>query len=124
LVLAEGMLERPEAERDAREMAARFEALDRRGEHLYGREQARFVLAVEHDPARALAIAERNFEAQRAPWDIRVYLAAALAAKRPAAAAPALELSARRGRRDSRIEALASGLAAATPAASNDGLEH
>jgi predicted Zn-dependent protease len=54
LVLAEAALGRPEAARDGREMAARFAALHRRGDHVYGREQARFVLAIERQPARAL----------------------------------------------------------------------
>ena len=37
--------------------------------------------------------AERNWEVQRAPWDARVFLEAAQAARQPQAAAPALAFS-------------------------------
>jgi len=71
-------------------MAARFEAIKQRGSDYFGREQVRFALLLQHDPATALDLAKRNWEVQRAPWDARVYLEAAAAAHDPAAAAPVI----------------------------------
>ena len=39
-----------------------------------------FALHLEHDPQSALDLAQRNWQLQRAPWDARVLLEAALAA--------------------------------------------
>jgi tetratricopeptide (TPR) repeat protein len=67
-------------------MGARFEALAQRGSDYFGREQVRFALHLQHDPQAALELAQRNWQVQRAPWDIRVLLEAALAANNPQAA--------------------------------------
>jgi tetratricopeptide (TPR) repeat protein len=67
-------------------MGARFEALAQRGSDYFGREQVRFALHLQHDPQTALDLAQRNWQVQRAPWDIRVLLEAALAANNPQAA--------------------------------------
>lgn len=92
LVLAEARLKLPQADADTQEMAQRFRDLELRGDTtLYAREQARFVLVLQHDPARALKIAEQDWTIQRAPEDIRVYLEAALASDTPQAAQPALD---------------------------------
>lgn len=91
LVLAEQMLGSPKAGKDAAEMRARFEAMDERGSHVYRREEAAFVLQVEHDPQLALKLAQQNWTVQRAPKDVLVYLQAALAANDPAAAQPVLD---------------------------------
>ena len=48
-------------------------------------------LQLQHDPQVALDAGLRNWQVQRAPWDARVVLEAALAAKQPQAAAPVLE---------------------------------
>lgn len=72
-------------------MAARFRASRERGDVVHRREEARFVLAVTHDPARALGLAAANWEVQREPADARVLLEAALAARSPGAARAALE---------------------------------
>ncbi len=72
-------------------MSARFEALKARGSDFFGREQARFALELQHDPQTALEMARRNWLVQREPWDIRLLLAAALAAGQPQAATDALE---------------------------------
>jgi hypothetical protein len=72
-------------------MAARFEALRLRGGEYFGREESRFALQLQHDPQAALDTGLRNWQVQRAPWDARVVLEAALAAKQPQAAAPVLE---------------------------------
>ncbi len=50
----------------------------------------RYALYLKHDPQSALMLASRNWEVQRAPWDARVFLEAALAARDPGAATPVL----------------------------------
>lgn len=72
-------------------MGARFEALAQRGSDFFGREQVRFAQYLRHDPKTALELAQRNWQVQRAPWDIRVFLDAALAAGQPQAAAPVIQ---------------------------------
>jgi Tfp pilus assembly protein PilF len=86
LSLAQAAVHSPDAARYAWIMAARFAALAQRGSEYFGREQARFALLLQHDPAGALALARSNWQMQRAPWDARVVLEAALAARRPDAA--------------------------------------
>jgi Tfp pilus assembly protein PilF len=88
-------------------MAARFDALAQRGSDYFGREQSRFALQLQHDPARALDLALQNWRVQRAPWDARVLLEAALAARQPAAAAPALQFLEQTHLQDPVIEPLA-----------------
>jgi Tfp pilus assembly protein PilF len=66
--------------------ALHSEALAQRGSDYFGREQVRFALHLQHDPQAALELAQRNWQVQRAPWDIRVLLEAALAANNPQAA--------------------------------------
>ena len=90
LALAHAALKTPEASRYAWIMGARFDALAQRGSDFYGREQVRFALHLQRDPRTALALAKRNWEAQRAPWDARVLLEAARAADDPQAAAGVL----------------------------------
>jgi tetratricopeptide (TPR) repeat protein len=107
IALAHAALKRPDASRYVWIMAARFEGLAQRGSDYFGRERVRFALHLQHDPVTALALAERNWEVQRAPWDARVFLEAALAADRPEAAAPVLEFLERTRLEDSTIDALA-----------------
>jgi tetratricopeptide (TPR) repeat protein len=90
LTLAHDALRTPDAARYTWMMAARFAAYVQRGSEFYGREQVRFALHLQKDPHGALALAQRNWEVQRAPWDARVYLEAALAARQPQAAIPVL----------------------------------
>jgi cytochrome c-type biogenesis protein CcmH/NrfG len=81
--------------RDARaetdDLAARFDAAERRGNGVHLREQARFELELRGAPARALVLAQRNWREQREPADARVLLAAAGAARDRAAAQPVLD---------------------------------
>jgi hypothetical protein len=91
LALAQSLLHSDQIQRYTWIMAARFEALRLRGSEYFGREESRFALQLQHDPQAALDMALRNWQVQRAPWDARVVLEAALAAKQPQAAAPALE---------------------------------
>lgn len=111
-VLAEQALHNPYASKDASIMAERFKAMDIRGSHVYRREQVRFVLHIQHDPNRALKLAQQNWRVQRAPWDIRVFFEAALAAGKPKAALPAWKLYQKSGLQDPHIAALAGRLKA------------
>ena len=88
-------------------MGARFDALAQRGSDYFGREQVRFELHVRRDPKAALALAQRNWEVQRAPWDARVLLEAARAAGDTQAAAPVLAFVRETKLEDPVIEALA-----------------
>lgn len=72
------------------ELEARFAAARWRGETLHRREEARFALTLRRDPARAVMLAQDNWQVQREPADARVLLEAALAARAPDAAAPVL----------------------------------
>jgi Tfp pilus assembly protein PilF len=89
LALAERALRGPRAAELAAELRDRFAASRRRGEAVHQREEARFALAIEGDAARALALAREGWGAQREPWDARLLLEAAAAAKDPGAAEPA-----------------------------------
>ena len=91
LALAKSALRSEDAQRLNWIMAARFEALTQRGSDYFGREQSRFALQLQHDPQTALYMARRNWQLQRAPWDARVLLEAALAAHEPRAAADVLD---------------------------------
>ena len=75
----------------ARDLAARFAAARARGDTTHEKEEARFVMALQADAGRALALAQSNFAVQREPADARILMEAALAARQPAAAAPARE---------------------------------
>ena len=58
----------------------RYQAARRDGDFTHLREQARFVLEVRHDPIAAADLARRNWQVQREPADVRVYVEAAVAA--------------------------------------------
>jgi Tfp pilus assembly protein PilF len=66
---------------DVQELAARFDAAMQRGDTVHQREQARFELKLRHDPATALTLARKNWDVQKEPADIRIYLEAALQAR-------------------------------------------
>jgi hypothetical protein len=80
-----------------RELAARFDAARARGDTTHEKEEARFALTLQSDALRALKLARSNFELQREAADAQVLLEAALAARDPAAAAPALDWMRRHG---------------------------
>jgi Tfp pilus assembly protein PilF len=107
LALAEQALKSPALGRYKWDMAARFAALAQRGDTIYQREHARFVLHMQHDPHQALKLAQRNWTLQRAPKDVRIYLEAALAAGKPEAAKPVLDFLARHKLQDPVIAPLA-----------------
>jgi tetratricopeptide (TPR) repeat protein len=68
-----------------------FEVEEQRGESVHRREQARYLLDVEHQPAAALAAAQEDWKSQREPADILILMRCAQAAHHPDAAAPALK---------------------------------
>ena len=90
-VYAESALHSSRTEADLTQMARRFAAIDQRGSRTYRREEAGFVLYIQHDPQRALRLAQENWTVQRTPEDMRVLLAAALAAQHPQAAQAVLD---------------------------------
>lgn len=116
MVSAEAALHSPDAPRDIAEMDARFQSMDRRGDHVFMREQSAYMLHVKHDPAAALALAKQDWAVQRAPRDVLVYLDAALAAHDAAAAAPALDFVARTHLDDATINPLVARLRAQSSA--------
>lgn len=73
------------------ELGARFAAAAQRGDNTHRKEESRFVLALQGDAARALALAQQNWAEQREAADARLLLEAALAARTPAAAQPVLD---------------------------------
>ena len=86
------------------QLSAAFTVEERRGEAVHRREQARFFLDVDRQPASALAAARENWRVQREPDDILILLRAARAAHQPQAAADALEFLRRTGLEDSRLD--------------------
>ncbi|MFZ5445992.1 MAG: hypothetical protein ACOZQL_38730 [Myxococcota bacterium] len=95
----------------APELNARMEANRQRGDETVTREELCYALLVEHDVARALEGAQRNWSRSHEPEDARWLLEAAAAAKAPAAAQPALEWLAGVKLASPRLRALAKELA-------------
>ena len=106
LALAERALGSPSAAAHAEALANRFADATLRGDRLHLQEEARFELQLRHDAARALELALENWREQREPRDARVLMEAALAARRPDAAQPALEWMRRTGYEETRYRAL------------------
>jgi tetratricopeptide (TPR) repeat protein len=80
-----------------------FELEERRGDAVHRREQARFLLDVDHQPAAALAAARENWQVQREPDDVLILLRAAQAAEQPQLAAPALQFLRQYALEDARV---------------------
>lgn len=68
-----------------------FQVEEQRGEAVHRREQARFLLDVEHQPAAALSAAKEDWKTQREPADLLILMRAAEAAHEPNEAAPAVK---------------------------------
>ena len=96
----------------ARTLGERFDAAALRGDTTHRKEASRYHLALRAQPERALALAIENFAEQREPADARVLLEAALAARQPAAAAPALAWMAASGIQSVALQGLADRLKA------------
>jgi uncharacterized protein (TIGR02996 family) len=95
------------------EVAARYDAANRQGDTVHLRDAARFALEIQHDAARALDLAQRNWLTHKTPYDARVLLAAAVACRSPAAARPVIDWVAATGLEDRGIEELMKRLSAA-----------
>jgi tetratricopeptide (TPR) repeat protein len=80
LAIAGTRLRTAAGERWADAFQARFNAASRSGESSHLREYARFLLEVRRDAPQALAVAKRNWQVQREPADVRIYIQAARAA--------------------------------------------
>jgi tetratricopeptide (TPR) repeat protein len=91
LVLAERALQLPTAKERESILAARYAAAQLRGDTVHQQEEARFSLQVQHDPQKALKLAQENWKVQREPRDARIFLEAAVAIKDPVAAQPVLQ---------------------------------
>jgi hypothetical protein len=70
-------------------------------------DEARFTLHLLNEPRAALELALANWEAQREPRDARIVLEAALAAGKPGAAQPVIEMLERTSLEDMRLAGLA-----------------
>lgn len=77
----------PAAADAAAALAERFAAARARGDGIHAREEARFALDVQLDPALALKLAAANWAAQKEPADALLLVQAARAAGAPQAAA-------------------------------------
>lgn len=86
------------------QLAAAFDVEERRGDAVHRREQARFLLDVDHQPAAALQAALQNWRVQREPDDIMILLRAAQAAHQSEAAAAAVQFLKQTGLEDSRLD--------------------
>ncbi|MEW6156854.1 MAG: hypothetical protein AB1813_05440 [Verrucomicrobiota bacterium] len=73
-----------------RQLHDRFEASRLRGDAVHQREEARFALELQNDPARAFVLASANWEVQREPADARILVEAALAARKWSGAIPVM----------------------------------
>lgn len=90
LAVAERRLGHAAAPEHIRMLGERFAAAALRGEKLHLQEEARYLLELKGDAAGALAAARENWAKQREPRDAAILLEAALAARAPHAAEPAL----------------------------------
>ncbi|HEY5921813.1 MAG TPA: hypothetical protein VIV11_09100 [Kofleriaceae bacterium] len=98
--IAEGKSRGPEAAQLARQMRERFAAAAQRDDQTHLREEARFVLAVDTDPDRAVELARRNWDVQKELADARLLVEAAVEARKREAAAPVIEWARATGVRD------------------------
>lgn len=105
-VRAEVALGDARAPADMRAMDGRFAAMEQRGDHLFLREQAAYLLHVHHDAAAALRLATLNWKTQRSPKDARIFLEAAIAAGQPQAATPVVEFARSSGMTDPSVDPL------------------
>jgi tetratricopeptide (TPR) repeat protein len=83
---------------------AAFDVEQRRGDAVHRREQARFLLDVDRQPAAALAAAQENWRVQREPDDLLILMRAAEAAHQPQAAADAQRFLRQTGLEDARLD--------------------
>ncbi|ROZ64198.1 hypothetical protein EEB15_28820 [Ramlibacter sp. WS9] len=90
LALAGKALNDPKAKSWADQLRDRFTDAAKRGDRLHEQEGARFALDVEGNATQAVDLATRNYQDQKEPRDAEILMRAALAAKQPRAASPAV----------------------------------
>jgi Tfp pilus assembly protein PilF len=90
LALAARAANDPRAADWASQLRDRFAAASLRGDRLHEQEAARFELDIEGNPKKAVDLATRNYQDQKEPRDAEILMRAALAAKQPRAATPAV----------------------------------
>lgn len=110
LVVAETRLGDADAPKHRQMLADRFAASRQRADSRHLREEARFLLEVENRPQAALPLALANWAQQREPADLRLVLAAAVAAGEPAAAQPAVRWIRDHGLQDAAVRPLLAAL--------------
>ena len=103
IALAEQQLRDPQLTSSRALLADAFDVEERRGEAVHRREQARYLLDIEHDARAALRAALEDWQVQREPADLLILLRAAGAAGEPRAAAPARDFIALHGTEDARL---------------------
>jgi tetratricopeptide (TPR) repeat protein len=103
--IAEHEAHGPEAAHLATLMHDRIAAAAERGDRVHQREEAMFVLAVDGDAPRALAIARANWDVQKELADARILVQAAVQAGEPDAAAPVVAWARANGIEDARLDA-------------------
>jgi tetratricopeptide (TPR) repeat protein len=106
IAIAQRQLRDPRLLQSSALLTAAFAAEEQRGEAVHRREQARFLLEVEAQPAPSLAAALKNWAVQREPDDVLVLVSAAKAAGNLAAAQPALDFMRASGLSDVRVTRL------------------
>jgi Tfp pilus assembly protein PilF len=114
LALAERTLGAADAKRRSDDLARRFAANRARGERLHLREESRFTLHILGEPDAALRLARENRKISREPWDARVLLEAAVAARAPTEAVMVVDWLDRTRLEDGPIRSLARRLAELT----------
>ncbi|MBI5279186.1 MAG: tetratricopeptide repeat protein [Burkholderiales bacterium] len=107
LALAGRATRDPRTDGWVRQLRDRFQAAARRGDRLHEQEAARFALDIEGDAPAAVQLAASNYTKQKEPRDAEILLRAALAAKQPKAAEPALQWLRSSGFEDPRLAKLA-----------------
>lgn len=110
LALAGSITKDSRADNWAAQLRDRFQAAALRGDRLHEQESARFQLDIERNVVKALELAGSNYQIQKEPRDAEILLRAALAARQPKAAQPALEWLRTSRYQDPAIEQLANQL--------------
>ncbi|WP_087736797.1 tetratricopeptide repeat protein [Paraburkholderia piptadeniae] len=76
--------------RHVEDLGNRFTASAERGDRVHLREEAIYDLKLLNDPEKALSLAEADWQVQKEVADCRILMEAAIAARQPARAAPAM----------------------------------
>jgi Tfp pilus assembly protein PilF len=112
LAMAGRAMNDPRAVGWADQLRDRFAAAALRGDRLHEQEAARFALDIVGNPTKALDLALRNYKDQKEPRDAEILMRAAIAAKQPKAAQPALDWLRTNKYEDPNLAAVADELAA------------